>query len=75
MQKPRSAVGKLILFIEKVARSPIELDENMDFKQAIFSDDPLREGIEQFDDKTLVSWQGMRDFAFYCRYENGSPCH
>lgn len=63
------------LVLKKEARLPIELDENMDFWQAVFSDDPLHEGIGQFDDKTLLSWQGIREFAFYCRYENGSFCN
>jgi hypothetical protein len=63
------------LVLKKVARSRIALDENMDFGQAVFSDKPFRDGIEQFDNKVLIPWQGIRDFTFYCRYENGSPCN
>ena len=63
------------LVLKKEDSWPIKLDETTDFWQAIFSDDPISEGIGYFDDKTLVPWQGIRDFAFYCRYENGLPCN
>jgi hypothetical protein len=63
------------IVLKRVQRLPIELDENMDFEDAVFSNDPLREGIGRFDAKTLVSWQGIREFAFYCRFENGLPCN
>lgn len=62
------------LVLKRVSRSMLDLDQDLDFENVIFTDDPVREGIDYFDEDVLIVWQGIHDFAFYCRYENGAHC-
>ncbi|HEY1014372.1 MAG TPA: hypothetical protein VGE07_16785 [Herpetosiphonaceae bacterium] len=61
--------------IETNNREAIRLDATLGIDGVTFTDDPIAAALFLSPPETLVPWQGMRDFAFYCRMEKtGAPC-
>lgn len=61
--------------LDSNSRSPILLDDTLVIDLIEFSIDPIDAALLLSPPEALIPWQGMRDFAFYCRLEKtGAPC-